>query len=189
LRYWFTGCPHFGHDNIRIYVNRPFKSLDEMNSTLIRNWNSRVKEDDIVFVVGDFCFRNTPNMVHKGEGTVHPAEYYDEKLNGKKIYIKGNHDGNNSCKTCIRNIKIKLGGYIINIVHNPFFASYNCDFNIVSHVHNLWKSKVLTSGKKSITAINVGVDVWNFMPVSIEEINKEYSRCKKLNKEINAKQS
>lgn len=45
---------HFNDQNIIRYTNRPFKSVEEMNKTLVENWNSTVKSmDDIVFVLGD----------------------------------------------------------------------------------------------------------------------------------------
>lgn len=39
---------HFNHKNIIDYCNRPFKDIDEMNNTIIYNWNRIVKKDDIV---------------------------------------------------------------------------------------------------------------------------------------------
>ena len=147
-----------------------------MNSTIIRNWNERVKDEDVVIHNGDFCFRNSPKAIHRGEGDLYPALFYEKQLNGKIIYIKAHHDSNNSCKTCIRNMKIKLGGKLINIVHDPQYVSYNVDINLVGHIHNLWKIKRFYKGKKFVDAINIGQDVWNFMPITIEEILKEYHR-------------
>ena len=57
---FFTSDTHFGHANIIKYCNRPFSSLEEMNSTIIRNWNEMVKPEDTVFFLGDFCFKNGP---------------------------------------------------------------------------------------------------------------------------------
>ncbi len=179
MRYLFCGCTHLGHQNIIKYCNRPFKDLNEMNETIIKNWNMKVKPEDTVFMVGDFCFKNTINMIHRGEGDIHNSTYYEKQLNGKIIFTRGNHDGNNSTKTCIRNIKIQLGGKLINIVHDPKYVSFTCDFNIVSHVHTLWKFHRFFKGTKHVDAINVGVDQWNFTPLTIEDILKEWAFWKK----------
>ena len=46
---------HFSHDNIIGYSNRPFNNVEEMNETLVRNWNSVVKPTDWVICLGDFA--------------------------------------------------------------------------------------------------------------------------------------
>jgi len=57
-----------------------FKSTAEMNNTMIKRWNSIVRREDTVFNMGDFAWI-------KGE-----FDRYARKLNGKKIFILGNHD-------------------------------------------------------------------------------------------------
>jgi len=37
MKFWFTSDYHLGHANIIKYCNRPFKGIDQMNSTIIRN--------------------------------------------------------------------------------------------------------------------------------------------------------
>lgn len=170
---WFSADYHLGHDNIRRYVNRPFKTLDEMNTHLILNHNSRVKKEDTLFHVGDFCFRNSAGG-KKGEGTLHKAEYYQSQLNGNTVYIKGNHDRNNSLKTCIEKIIIRFGGEQLCLVHNPSHADFNYKLHLCGHVHSAWKFKRMYKDKLYTDMINVGVDVWNYRPVSWEEINSEY---------------
>lgn len=78
---WFTSDLHFWHKNICKYCNRPFETTEEMNQALINNWNSVVKEDDIVFVLGDMGFCGYDKL-----------EPLMSQLNGKKYLIQGNHD-------------------------------------------------------------------------------------------------
>lgn len=78
---WFTSDLHFCHRNIIKFCNRPWKTVEEMNEGLIANWNSVVKDDDIVFDLGDFAF--APNSKWK--------EILG-RLRGKHYLILGNHD-------------------------------------------------------------------------------------------------
>ena len=55
---FFTGCTHFGHSPIIGYCNRPFNTLQEMDDELIYNWNIVVDKSDIVYLLGDFAFKN-----------------------------------------------------------------------------------------------------------------------------------
>jgi len=177
MNIWFISDTHFSHFNIIRYCNRPFKSLEQMDKALIRNWNERVKPDDLVFELGDFNFKNSAGG-KKGEGTMIKASDYEKRLNGKIIHIRGNHSCNNGCKTPIEKIAIKFGGHRINLVHNPEHADLGFPINFVGHVHNAWKFKRIHKGLGYTDLINTGVDCWKFRPVSFEEIMKEYSRWK-----------
>jgi len=166
---WFTADYHLGHKNIIKYCERPFKNVKEMDKTIIRNHNSRVKPNDTVYFLGDFCFRNT-NKDRK-------AERYIKKLNGRFVFIRGNHDNNNSLKTRLYACIINMGNMSIFLVHNPINYMKNYHMTFHGHVHGLWKFKY---EKDNHPLVNVGVDVWNFMPVTFNEIMKEFQRWKKI---------
>ena len=53
---FYTSDLYFNHGNIIRYENRPFDTVEEMNETLIRNWNRKVKKGDEVYILGDFTF-------------------------------------------------------------------------------------------------------------------------------------
>lgn len=184
-RTFFTADYHLGHANIIKYVNRPFKTVEEMNSIIMLNHNSRVKSEDTVYFLGDFCFRNSPGG-KTGEGSIHKADYYRKQLMGSIVYIKGNHDRNNSLKTNIEKVIIRYGGKQICMVHNPIHIDFNYELNFVGHVHNHWKFKRMRAGNKTVDCVNVGVDMWGFKPITYEEIIKDYTQWTKTS---DAKQS
>ena len=72
---FYIADTHFGHDNIRKLSNRPFATVEEMDRAIIDNWNSKVKNDDDVYILGDFTY--------KGESYKH----YLKQLNGRKHLI------------------------------------------------------------------------------------------------------
>ncbi len=72
---------HFGHKNIIRSDNRPFSSLDEMDSKMIELWNIKENPDDDVLIVGDVCCRNSK-----------PPHWYLAQLNGHKHLVLGNHN-------------------------------------------------------------------------------------------------
>lgn len=72
---------HLGHTKVIQFDNRPFKNVDEMERTIVGNWNSVVQPNDTTYILGDFCWG------------------YEEKwvqllsfLKGNKVLILGNHD-------------------------------------------------------------------------------------------------
>ena len=72
---------HFCHKNIIDYCSRPFKSVEQMDKTMIDNWNKLVTDDDIIIHLGDFALA-TENQIRE----------LLSQLNGYKILIRGNHD-------------------------------------------------------------------------------------------------
>jgi len=173
VKYWFTADLHFGHENIIKYCRRPFINLDSMDCRLIDNWNSRVKQDDYIFHLGDFCYKNS-----------HKFSDYVRLLNGNIIFLKGNHDGNNGVRTPIINTTIKYGSKHIFLTHKPEnVIGFDGELALCGHVHNLFKFKTLDVDGLNVDVCNVGVDVWQGRPVDINEIMADYQRWKKSGNE------
>jgi len=182
MNYFFTSDTHYGHWRICQYCNRPFSSLEEMDRTIIRKFNERVKEDDICFMLGDFCFKRSSEAK---ESEKNAFEYYRNQLNCKNIiFIKGNHDRNNSTKTIIERLIINYGGYRINLTHNPEHADLNFPINFTGHCHNAWQVKrIYDKNRYNFTdCLNTGVDIWNFYPCNFEELMKRYYQWLKKEK-------
>ena len=148
-----------------------------MNDTITHNHNSRVKPEDTTIHVGDFCFRNTKGG-KPGEGSQNTAEAWKNRLKGNMVFVRGNHDKNNSMKTIIESLIIDYAGQYIHVCHNPEYVNPDFKINIVGHVHTAWKFKTVNRNGKITDCINCGVDVWKFMPMKIEELMKHYYRWK-----------
>ena len=173
---YFSSDFHFGHFRIIKHCKRPFKSLKQMDDTMIRNINERVKENDTLFFIGDFC------LSRSSEASDAPKKafiYYRNKLKCKNIiFIAGNHDnrGNGQAKTCIESLVIKHGGQRIFLVHNPKFAKKEFKLNFCGHLHEKYKFKRLN--EHSII-VNLSVERWRYFPVDFNEINSDLSEWRK----------
>ena len=87
---WITSDTHFYHKNITKCVTswtdyemiRDFQTIDEMTDTIINGINKNVKENDILFHLGDWSFGGFVNILNARK-----------RINCKNIYIiYGNHD-------------------------------------------------------------------------------------------------
>ena len=160
---WFTADLHLGHGNIIKYCNRPYKDVEHMNERLIANINDRCRTDDILYHLGDFCTYGRAKGV---EGLrLHPI-VYEVLMKPKLININGNHDPQNKVKGSIQSTTMKLGKYLVSCQHHPPFddrgiPTIEVDAYLCGHVHEKWK--VATHLGKPV--INVGCDVWDWMPV------------------------
>lgn len=54
---FYTSDTHFCHDRILQMQPRPFTSIVEHDEHIIERWNSVVREQDIVYHLGDFAFQ------------------------------------------------------------------------------------------------------------------------------------
>ena len=180
MRYFWSADLHLCHENLIAYAHRPFKNVEHMNSRLISNWNEKVSPGDTVYHIGDFNFKNSKGG-KKGEGLPIKASTLEAKLNGKIIHIKGNHDRNNGVKTLIEKIIIKYGPHYVALVHDPKNYDPRFRINFTGHVHDQWKFKreYDPMGDNYTDLVNVGTDVWNFQPVTFEEIYREYKKWSK----------
>ena len=170
IRFW-TADEHYGHDQIRVHCHRPYKNNQVMTRDIIKKHNSVVTDKDVVYHLGDFAFAGPDRSTY--------VEQLIRRLNGKHILVRGNHDridpfkfveaGFQSVHTSLTK---RVGDFDVVMAHDP--SIWNCVSNmdplpifLHGHIHNVWKSIV----KKRM--VNVGVDVWDFYPVSFEQILKE----------------
>jgi calcineurin-like phosphoesterase family protein len=62
---YFSSDWHLDHVNIIRYCDRPFKDVDEMNAAIIDNCNELVGEDDTLILLGDHALGRYPDSILK----------------------------------------------------------------------------------------------------------------------------
>jgi calcineurin-like phosphoesterase family protein len=135
-----------------------------MDEKLIENWNRKVKSKDDIYILGDFIFGNGDK-----------ANQLIKKLNGRKYLIKGNHDRFLKYKefdtSLLEWVKdycvIKQNKLPIILFHYPiarFDRQHYGAIHLYGHIHSRPNNLNITN------AYNVGVDVNNYEPVSINEV-------------------
>lgn len=162
---WLTSDTHFGHANVIKYCNRPFASLEEMDETLISNWNARVKPGDTVYHLGDFHLGKSQDLAG-----------YRARLNGRIVLVLGNHDRTVTAMRragfddVAKHIRLATAQGMFLLAHKPI-AEWDfpddTDAQLCGHVHGEWKH----DGHR----INVGVDVRGFAPASLAELLEDAS--------------
>jgi len=166
---------HFGHKNVIDFDHRPFRDVDEMDYTMIALWNGRVRDEDDVYIIGDFANRNG-----------RADEWYLRQLKGRKHLIIGNHDrkmlDNPRALACLAEPPEKLAGIIdetangdkrlVIMCHYPIASWYRKDsgaYHIFGHIHNrdTEDQRYMLAQER---AINAAAALNNYTPASLDEL-------------------
>ena len=159
---FITSDLHLDHTNIIKYCKRPFINTEEMNKILIDNWNNTVSEKDTVYFLGDLAF---------GSGSK-STDYWLKQLNGKIIFIKGNHDKSEKIKFH-ESYTLDYKNYKFLLTHEPEQVPNVWDgWAICGHHHNN-KIQEYPFINKINKKINVSVELTKYRPVDIDEIIKK----------------
>ena len=59
---YFSSDTHFGHNREFVWKARGFKSVEEMNEAIVRNFNSLITEDDDLYLLGDVIMGDPANI-------------------------------------------------------------------------------------------------------------------------------
>ena len=176
---FYISGTHFGHENIIGLSNRPYNSIEEMNSDLIRRWNEKVRNSDTVYILGDMFFR------------CDYAESILSELKGKKHLIVGNHDGSWMTKIdatpyfkSINNmITVSAGNVGATLCHYPLvtWPHMKKTYMIHGHLHNEKDFDFWHILRDNDRILNAGVDINGFEPVTLEEMienNRKFKESK-----------
>lgn len=165
---FYIADTHFGHKKILTHCKRDFASVEEMDETIINNWNAVVSEDDDVYLLGDF-----------GHTSVDLVAIL-KRLKGRKHLVIGNHDRKpirsalfRHCFVEIHNvIEVHDNGVMIVLSHYPMAewnGYYQGAWHFYGHIHN--NGNLAQQLMEQIPrAVNVGVDKIGFMPRTAKEL-------------------
>lgn len=168
---YLTSDCHFNHNNILQYEakTRPFETIEEMNETIINNWNNVVSNEDTIYVLGDFFM-----------GMLDGIDEILPRLNGHIVLVRGNHDTKN------RITKFKEYGIEVKDID---YITYKDRFFILNHfpIENEAFYKMIREDNSEVVwlyghihsnaptgyvngSFHVGVDTNNLTPISLEDI-------------------
>ncbi len=164
---YFTSDLHLGYQKVIKNRNRSFDSVEEMNETLIANYNSRITPKDTVYLLGDLTQKLEPKE----------ANSLLARLNGKKTLLIGNHD---KYKKYDAKIFKEMCDYKyltdkdvpIALMHYPILAwnrYQHGSMMLHGHIHSTGEYNE-ANREKGIRRYDVGIDANHFFPVSLDEI-------------------
>jgi calcineurin-like phosphoesterase family protein len=173
---FFTSDYHAFHKKIlQLGKGRPFASLEEHNSALADRHNAVVKPDDIVYNLGDYALSCQWDQAYK----------FRQRFVGIQHFLWGNHDRKpfghvaedmiNAVPGCFASVKdidildlSKYGvRYPVTIGHfamRTYTKSHRGAWNLYGHSHGQLPEE------QRWLAFDVGVDAWDWSPVSIEQV-------------------
>lgn len=168
---YFTSDEHYGSERTLKLSKRPFKNPEQMDEVLISNFNSKVKEDDVIWHLGDF-------------GNFQNLRY----LPGSHFLIMGNYEWD-ECKKKFKSDFEEYKKYLLmdvgfvdvfpihyltenhimyKLAHEPQYCTKDDVhipdefFNLYGHIHG--RQMVRKYG------IDVGVDAHHFFPISFDDV-------------------
>jgi len=152
---------HFGHSNILKFTGsdgaliRPqFSNVEDMDEQMVDRWNSVVRDQDIIYHLGDVYFEHGHKVL--------------KRLRGRKRLILGNHD--NGKASYLQNSFEKIlmwrvfKEFSCVLTHVPVHESalHKVQYNLHGHIHQ--------NPSPDSQYINCCVEVQNYTPRSIEEL-------------------
>ncbi|MEY5098746.1 MAG: hypothetical protein RJA36_1465 [Pseudomonadota bacterium] len=164
---FFTADTHFGHEALVRHGYRQFRDAAEVDALICHRWNLRVGPEDDVWHLGDF--------------TMHGAEIaakYLARVNGRIHLIWGNHDRNSvrklpHWKSSTFAAEIRVDGQKLVLCHYAMEVWNNCHHgSLMLHGHS--HGGLQDNSQRC----DVGVDCWNFQPVTLAEIMERMNHAK-----------
>ena len=178
---WITSDTHYSHKNIcrgvtnwrtkdgkiPIESTRDFNTIEDMNSVIVDNINSKIGPDDTLIHLGDFSFGGFDKIGQFLDRLV--CKNIHLVLGNHDHHIKNNRENIHDRFLSVQNyLEVNIGGANFVLSHYPL-----CSWNQLSkgaiqlhgHVH-LPTNKKWGNGKR----LDIGVDGNNYQPYKLTEI-------------------
>ena len=157
---YFTSDTHFGDPRVLRIDKRPFKTLQEHDAALTARWNEVVSPADEVWHLGDFALHVDGPRI----------EELLAALRGRKHLITGNNDGPDTLgasgwASVQAYAEVQVDDRALVLCHYAFRTWKNMGrgwLDLHGHSHGLLK--------RQTRQYDVGVDVWDYRPVTLETI-------------------
>jgi calcineurin-like phosphoesterase family protein len=161
---FFTSDTHFGHGGALGFFRRPFGSVAAMDAALIRAWNETVGPADEIWHLGDFAVK---------QGAARMAEILGA-LAGQKRLVRGNNDSDETAalplwREVVEAKELVVDGVCLVLTHAPLERVPAGAVNLHGHSHGRRKPRP--------GWIDVGVDVWDYRPVTWERLRSQPARA------------
>jgi calcineurin-like phosphoesterase family protein len=163
---YFTSDTHFGDPRALRFDHRPFSDLEAHDAGLIARWNGVVAAGDTVRHLGDVALGLPPERVAAIVGALH----------GEKHLIVGNNDGPATLAlTAWASVQaykeLTLDDTMLVLCHYAF-RTWNGmgrgSIDLHGHSHGALRPQA--------RQYDVGVDVWDFTPVTLAQIRARRRR-------------
>lgn len=173
---WFTSDTHFGHENVLKFTDRPWETIQQMNSVIVANINARVGMNDELYILGDFSFKMTAQ----------DAYGLRKKITCKKVHlVPGNHDKDWTQPAVSRAFiteppicVLKIDGQKIVMSHFPMAdwqSMSHSSWHLHGHIHSSGGAYNEFNRKQGLLRYDVGVDANACAPVSLDELRAWFS--------------
>ncbi|MGO4706979.1 metallophosphoesterase family protein [Microvirga sp. 2MCAF38] len=165
---FFTSDTHFGDPRVLTKDHRPFRTVAEHDEALIALWNEAVSDKDTIWHLGDFALHVTVERI---------VELL-ARLHGEKHLITGNNDGPDTVaakgwKSVQAYAELHLEDKDLVLCHYAFRTwKNNAKGWIDLHGHSHGRLSHQTR------QYDVGVDVWDYRPVTLETLRTTRRRQK-----------
>jgi calcineurin-like phosphoesterase family protein len=157
--FYITSDTWFGRPQILQIANRKFNNVDEMDATLIKNWNKVVKKNDVVFHLGNFAWdpQTTRKVLRKLNGQI-----YFLVGSADEAFLDVSHEFENV--TILEDQILELPQFDSIICHYPLEVWNGKDSGTIHfHGHTTFSHKTDLSNSNRVNACT---DYWNYTPVN-----------------------